>query len=126
MELDIYSAFPGENPCSEEINILSPLLNTNPTTSTPASTNNHNHNNNNNNHHHTLNNNNCTDISMEEEEGEVEHHSSSSNDFPSSTFTISDCNDFVPSLDSVSVDKLSSKVGTPDYLAPEVILGQGH
>ena len=32
----------------------------------------------------------------------------------------------IPSLSTKQTNRLSSKVGTPDYLAPEVILGQGH
>ena len=32
----------------------------------------------------------------------------------------------IPALESIGKKRLSSKVGTPDYLAPEVILGQGH
>lgn len=32
----------------------------------------------------------------------------------------------IPNLSAKQTNRLSSKVGTPDYLAPEVILGQGH
>ena len=71
MELDIYSGFPGEEPDSEDLQVLSPLLN----------------------------------------------KGSNIKDF---------AEECLPSLDSVVVDTLNSKVGTPDYLAPEVILGQGH
>ena len=94
MELDIYSAFPGEDPHSEEIQFLSPLFNfqNRPKTATMHSLNNY-HN------------------------KEDDHSVSSFH---------SDTNCGIPSIDSVPVNRFSSKVGTPDYLAPEVILGQGH
>lgn len=113
MELDIYSAFPGEDPCSEEINILSPLLNTSTSTSSAV----------------TAAANTTTNMNYLNYNSENENLSLMADDFSSSSFSnlmTGDCNDFIPSIDSISVDKLSSKVGTPDYLAPEVILGQGH
>ena len=112
MELDIYSAFPGENPCSEEITILSPLLNTNP-----------NENSNSNNSTSSSSNTNHRSSNVNSSSQNLLSNSRDSCSSSSSSFQL---NEFMPSLDSVSVDQLSSKVGTPDYLAPEVILGRGH
>eukprot|EP00324_Dicrateria_rotunda_P007548 CAMPEP_0206180252 /NCGR_PEP_ID=MMETSP1474-20131121/67841_1 /ASSEMBLY_ACC=CAM_ASM_001110 /TAXON_ID=97495 /ORGANISM="Imantonia sp., Strain RCC918" /LENGTH=282 /DNA_ID=CAMNT_0053593769 /DNA_START=1561 /DNA_END=2410 /DNA_ORIENTATION=- len=73
MEMDIYEAFAGQDPGSEELQILSPLISGGNTK---------------------------FDKLYEQ----------------------------MPSLDPVegTTTRLQSKVGTPDYLAPEVILGQGH
>ena len=71
MEFDIYSAFPGEDPNSEKLSILSPLLKTEPD---------------------------IAELMTRD----------------------------IPTLASNGTTRLTSKVGTPDYLAPEVILGQGH
>jgi len=85
LDIDIYSAFPGEDPASEELQVLSPLM------------------------------------------GGIHPLAKREIQLPAKDDAFEKfLNELVPNLDDRNTAKLNSKVGTPDYLAPEVILGQGH